>query len=281
MSKHLFCFGLGYSALTLAKQLLGQGWRVSGTCRSSEKCEQLRKEGITAYIFDNDLPLQEIWDLQSVTHILHSIAPSEDGDAVILNHFMDLQSLANLEWLGYLSTTGVYGDYKGEWVDEDTKTTPPEGRSQRRVDAEGAWLQSGLPVHIFRLSGIYGKERNSIKDLKAGKAHRIYKENQVFSRIHVEDIAQILQASIAKPNIGRIYNCADNEPTAQSNVVEYAAQLLGVTPPSLVNYEDAELSQMARSFWKNNRRVKNERIKNELEVTLKYPTYREGLEGCL
>jgi len=275
--KHLFCFGLGYSALTLAKQLLSHGWRVSGTCRTSEKCERLRSIGITAYIFDNDLPLQEIWDLESVTHILHSIPPNEAGDPVIINHLEDLKILPNLEWFGYLSTTGVYGNHNGAWVDEEIPITPPQGRNMRRAEAEEAWLASGLPVQIFRLSGIYGKGRSVIEELKAGKAHRVYKEGQVFSRIHVEDIAQIVLASINNPNPGRVYNCADDEPVPQTEVVEYAAGLLGVDPPPLVNFADAELSEMAKSFWANNRRINNARIKNELNVQLKYPTYREGL----
>lgn len=277
--KHLFCFGLGYSATTLARQLLAQGWRVSGTCRGSEKCDAMRKFGITAYIFDEDLPLQEVWDLNRVTHILHSVPPSKDGDLVLLHHLEDLKSLRNLEWVGYLSTTGVYGDHQGGWVDEETPVNPTAGRSLRRADAEKAWLASGLPAHIFRLSGIYGPGRSIIGDLKEGTAHRILKEGQYFSRIHVEDIAQVLAASITKPNPWRIYNCADDMPCSQPEVVEYAAKLLGVNPPPLVPFEEAELSEMARSFWASNRRVKNERIKNELGVQLKFPTYKDGLKN--
>lgn len=275
---HIFCFGLGYSALSLVKQLLSDGWRVSGTCRTSEKCERLRIAGITAYIFDTDLPLQEIWDLQSVTHVLHSIPPNEHiGDTVYQHHLNELRKLPNLEWLGYLSTTGVYGDHGGAWVNEATKINPPPGRNQRRADAESLWLASGLPAHIFRLSGIYGKGRSIIDELKVGTAHRIYKEGQVFSRIHVEDIALILRSSIQAPNPGRIYNCADNKPAPQNEVVEYAAKLLKIAPPALVNFENAELSEMAKSFWASNRRIKNERIKQELNVQLKYPSYIEGL----
>ncbi len=281
---HLFCFGLGYSALILAKQLLLEGWRVSGTCRTSDKCERLRAMGITAYIFDNDLPLQEVWDLGGVTHILHSAPPASSPqplDPVLHHHLADLKSLPNLEWFGYLSTTGVYGDHNGAWVSEETPVNPPHGRNQRRADAEEAWLDCGLPVHIFRLSGIYGKGRSAIDELKAGKAHRVHKEGQVFSRIHVEDIAGILRGSINKPNPWRVYNCADDEPAPQAQVVEYAAKLLGITPPPLVEFEQAELSEMAKSFWASNRRVSNERIKQELGVQLKYPTYREGLKSCL
>ena len=273
MTKHLFCFGLGYTALTFAKQLLEDGWRVSGTCRTAEKCEKFRANGITSYLFDTDIPLQEIWDLGSVTHILHSIPPTKEGDPVYINHIEDLKHLQNLEWFGYLSTTGVYGNHNGAWVDENTPVNPPGGRNKRRSDAENIWLTSGLPAHIFRLSGIYGKGRNVIEDLKAGKAHRIFKEGQFFSRIHVEDIAQILRKSIEAPNPGRIYNCADDKPAPQAEIVEYAAKILGIEPPPLVAFEDADLSDMAKSFWENNRRVNNDRIKQELKVELKYPTY--------
>ena len=279
--KHLFCFGLGYSALVLASRLVKQGWRVSGTCRSAEKCEQMRSLGITAYIFDDDLPLQEIWDLESVTHILHSIPPSENGkDAAFTQHLEDLQNLKNLEWFAYLSTTGVYGDHDGAWVDEGTKVNPPEGRNARRFEAEQSWLASGLPVHIFRLSGIYGVGRSVIDSLKAGTAHRIYKEGQVFSRIHVEDIANILEASMANPSPKSIYNCADDEPAPQHIVVEYAASLLDIESPPMVPFEEAQLSDMARSFWASNRRISNKRIKRELGVELQYPTYKQGLKSC-
>lgn len=279
---HLFCFGLGYSATTLATKLLSKGWRVSGTCRTSAKCESLRHKGITAYIFDEGLPLQEVWDLASVTHIVHSIPPLEDGtDIVYASHLKDLQNLNNLEWFAYLSTTGVYGNHNGNWVDEKTPLSPPPGRSARRAAAEEMWIKSLLPAHIFRLSGIYGKGRSVIDDLKNGTAHRILKDGQVFSRINVEDIANILECSINKPNPGSIYNCADDEPAPQHQVVEYAAELLGVEPPPLEPFEKANLSPMARSFWESNRRVSNKLIKEELGVKLQYPDYRVGLEWCI
>jgi nucleoside-diphosphate-sugar epimerase len=278
---HLFCFGLGFTSTNLANQLLEKGWRVSGTSRTSDKFPKLKTMGITPHIFDEDLPLDNLWDFNSVTHILTSIPPKEDGDIVLNYHLDELQALPNLKWVGYLSTTGVYGDHQGEWVTEETPVSPPNARSKYRVEAEKAWLESGLPVHIFRLAGIYGKGRSSIESLKKGTARRIYKEGQVFSRIHVEDIAQILTASIEKPNIGSIYNCADNNPAPQAEVVEYAAKLIGVEPPELVPFEDADLSPMARSFYMSNRRVSNKKIKDELGVKLKYPDYKSGLKSCL
>jgi nucleoside-diphosphate-sugar epimerase len=278
---HIFIFGLGYTATVLAKELLAQGWRVSGSCRTSAKCDALKPLGITPYIFDEDLLLEGVWDLSTVTHVLHSIPASAEGDIVLRYHFDDLRKMPDLKWVGYLSTTGVYGDHAGGWVDETTPTNPFNDRSEWRVTAEDAWLVAGLPVHIFRLAGIYGKGSSAFDALKDGTARRINKKDQVFSRIHVEDIAQILQASIAKPNAGMIYNCADDNPVPQADVVEYAAKLMGVEPPPLVDFEAAEMSLIARSFYACNRRVANQKIKDELGVVLKYPDYKKGLEGIL
>jgi nucleoside-diphosphate-sugar epimerase len=278
---HLFCFGLGFTATNFAKTMLAKGWRVSGTCRTSDKFAELKSLGITPYIFDNDLPLENVWDFSSVTHILHSIPPSESGDIVLEYHLNDIKNMPDLQWLGYLSTTGVYGDHQGGWVDETTPAAPVNKRSFLRVEAENAWLATNLPVHIFRLSGIYGKGRSAFDAIKDGTARRINKEGQVFSRIHVEDISEILQCSIARPNPGSIYNCADDEPAPQAEIIEYAAKLLGVEPPSLVDFENADLSPMAKSFYGANRRVSNSKIKDELGVVLKYPDYRVGLEGIL
>lgn len=282
---HLFCFGLGYSALNLADRLLEAGWRVSGTVRSEAKRQSLQDRGITAYIFDQDLPLDIAWDFDSVTHILHSIPPSQDEagivDPVYKYHYHDIENIKDLKWFGYLSTTGVYGNHEGAVVTENSALKATKIRSLLRIQAEKLWLDSKLPVHIFRLSGIYGPRRNAILDLKQGRAHRIHKEGQVFSRIHVSDIANILQASIAKPNPYHIYNGADDLPAPQPEVVEYAAKLLGITPPELINLEDAELSEMARDFWQDNRRVSNQLVKEELGVKFQYPTYKEGLEALL
>jgi nucleoside-diphosphate-sugar epimerase len=277
--KHLFIFGLGYISTTLAKELLAKGWRVSGTCRSASKGDALKPLGITPYIFDTDLPLDGVWDFSSVTHVLHSVPPTENGDPVFVHHLQDLQNLPELQWFGYLSTTGVYGDHGGEWVDENTPVNPFNDRSRWRAEAEAAWLGSGLPAHIFRLSGIYGPGSSAIDDVKNGTARRINKPGQVFSRIHVEDIAQILEASMARPNAGSIYNCADDFPAPQAEVVEYAAKLLGVEPPPLIDFDKADLSPMARSFYACNRRVSNKKMKEELGVTLKYKDYISGLEG--
>lgn len=278
---HLFCFGLGYSASKFAKSLLNEGWRVSGTHRSMEKCEAERTNGITAHLFDEEIPLSNIWDMQTVTHVLISIPPGVDGDIVLKHHLGDLQQLPHLQWIGYLSTTGVYGDHQGAWVDETSELLAKTPRTMARVKAEQEWLSSSLPVHIFRLAGIYGSGRNALEQLKQGTAKRIDLPDQYFSRIHTDDIIQILQASIIKPNPPSIYNCCDDLPVPQAEVITYAASLLGLTPPPFIKLENANLSEMAISFYQQNKRVKNDKIKKELGVTLLYPSYKEGLAAAL
>lgn len=282
MSSTLFCFGLGYSAAVLARRLAARGWAVRGTTRKPEKAEALEALGYRMFLFGRDRPLANpAKALAGVTHLLTSIAPDEVGDPVLDLHGADLRALPNLAWVGYLGTTAVYGDRQGAWVDEDTPIEPTLARADRRARAEAAWLASGLPVHVFRLAGIYGPGRNAFVNLKDGTARRIVKPGQVFSRIHVEDIATVLEASIARPRPGAVYNVCDDEPAPPQNVVAHAAELLGVEPPPEQDYETADLSPMARTFYRDNRRVRNERIKRELGVRLAYPTYREGLAGLL
>jgi len=286
---HLFCFGLGYSSLNLARKLLAKGWRVSGTCRNEEKATELEAEGIKAYVFNEDIPLSDTSIFQDVTHILDSIPPLETGVPLSLKHHEeDLKNMFGLDsslrwndsrikWVGYFSTTGVYGDHNGGWVNESTLVCPVEERSRLRVVSENAWLNSGLPVHIFRLAGIYGPGRNSLLRVKSGDAQIIEKKDHVFCRIHVDDIAQIVQASISNPQPGEIYNCADDLPAAQSEVISYCYELLGRTKPETISFEKAKLSPMSRSFYSSCRRVENNKIKNELGVKLKYPDYISGL----
>jgi nucleoside-diphosphate-sugar epimerase len=273
----LLCFGLGYSARTLAERLAARGWEIRGTTRRPDKADALAARGWRVFPFDRERPLP-VDAFAGVTHALTSIAPDEAGDPALDLHGADLREVG---WIGYLGTTGVYGDRQGGWVDEDTAIEPTLARADRRARAEAAWLESGLPVHIFRLAGIYGPGRNAFMNLKEGTARRIVKPGQVFSRIHVEDIANVLEASIARPRPGAIYNVCDDEPAPPDEVVTHAARLLGVEPPPAQPYETAELSPMARTFYKDNRRVRNERIKRELGVTLAYPSYREGLAALL
>ncbi len=281
---HLFCFGLGYSARALAERRLAEGWRVSGTTRDEDKAEALGRAGFTLHLFDRGRPLAaSAAALDGVTHLLSSVPPDESGDPVLDAHRADIKACEGLAWIGYLSTTGVYGDRDGGWVDEDSELRPSGERSRRRVAAERAWLElrrvGGLPVHIFRLAGIYGPGRSPLDSVRAGTARRIDRPGQVFSRTHVADIARVLEASMARPNPGRIYNVCDDRPAAPAEVTAFACELLGVAPPPLIPFEDAALSAMARSFWRDNKRVSNRRLHQELGVELLYPDYRAGLRA--
>ena len=287
MTKRLFCFGLGYTALALGKALLAEGWSVVGTCRSEEHRDAARAAGMEAVLFERTLPLrQAVRIFGSATHLLSSIPPDEFGDPVLDAHVGDLAAAAGgLQWAGYLSTTGVYGDRGGDWVDESSDLTPVNERGRRRVRAESGWFQlsigSPLPLHVFRLAGIYGPGRNALEQVRAGTAHRVDKPGQVFSRIHVDDIVQVLRASMAKPARGAVYNVCDNDPASPADVVAYAAELLGVPAPPLEPFATAQLSEMARSFYEENKRVRNGRMITELGITLRYPSYREGLAALV
>jgi len=279
---HLLCFGCGYVAKTLAARLLQEGWRVSGTTRDEEKARALQALGIEPLIFDGDSALPEDV-LADVTHVLHSVPPREEGDPVLRSHGETLAALPQLQWFGYLSTTGVYGDHGGDWVTEESALQATSARSRRRVEAEAAWRalleRHGLPLHVFRLAGIYGPGRNQLTALRQGRARRIAKPGYVFGRIHVEDICRALEASIAAPQPGAVYNLADDLPEEPEVVVAYAADLLGIAPPPLVPFDEAELTPMAKSFYLDCRRVSNRRLREELGVALAYPTYKEGLSA--
>jgi nucleoside-diphosphate-sugar epimerase len=282
----LFCFGLGYTALALAAPLQAEGWRIAGTCRTAEQQAALATRDITAHIFERDRPLAgPAAVLAGITHILSSVPPDAAGDPVLDAHRNDLARLSGLVWVGYLSTTGVYGDRAGGWVDEGSVLEPTGERGRRRLAAERDWLalwqHHGLPIHLFRLAGIYGPGSNALESLRDGTAKRILKPGQVFSRIHVDDIVQVLRASMARPNPGAAYNVCDDNPAPPAEVIEYAADLLGIAPPPAVPFDQAELSPMARSFYEDNKRVRNDRIKRELGVTLRYPDYRVGLQAIL
>ncbi|SFG88470.1 Nucleoside-diphosphate-sugar epimerase [Palleronia marisminoris] len=276
----LLAIGCGYSARALVPRLLARGWEVRGTTRSADKAEALASAGIPPLVWpgEDDLGPHINW----ATHVVHSVSP-DDGD-LVLETYGGALAAADLEWFAYLSTTGVYGDYGGGWVDEDTPLNPSTARGAARVRAEAGWraLQShGLRLHIFRLAGIYGPGRGPFAKVRAGKARRIVKQGQVFSRIHVEDIAAVLEASIDHPRPGAIYNVCDDDPAPPQDVIAHAADLLGVPRPPEIPFEAADLSPMARSFYAESKRVRNDRIKDELGVELAYPTYRDGLRALL
>lgn len=282
----LFCFGLGYSARALADAVMAQGWRVAGSCRSTEKQADLRDAGIEAFLFDRGQPLSDsAAALSGTTHLLSSVPPDAAGDPVLDHHRAEIAALPALQWAGYLSTTGVYGDRDGGWVDEFSDLRPSGERGRRRVAAEQGWLEllsrNQVPVHIFRLAGIYGPGRNALESVRAGRARRIVKPGQVFSRIHRDDIVTVLRASMARANPGAAYNLCDDEAAPPQDVIAFACDLLGVAPPPEMPFEQAELSAMARSFYRDNKRVRNRRIKEELAVRLAWPDYRTGLRALL
>jgi nucleoside-diphosphate-sugar epimerase len=286
MSNKLFCFGTGFSARLVARKLQAEGWEVAGTTRSTDKFDALLAEGITPCQFAESLPVANIADaLRGVTHVLVSAPPGGDGDPVLNLHRGDLASLPAQTWIGYLSTTGVYGDRNGGNVDEDSELLPSGKRGRRRVAAEKAWFDLGarhdLCVQSFRLAGIYGPGRNALETVRSGRARRIVKPGQVFSRIHVEDIAQTVLASIARPHAGAAYNVCDDDAAPPQDVIAYACGLLGMDPPAEENFETAVLSPMAVSFYEDNKRVENTRIKRELGVNLRYNSYQAGLQALL
>ena len=276
----LLSFGHGYSARALARRLVSKGWRIIGTTRSSEKSGALAATGAVPLVWPgNDLTAV----LSEADALLVSTPPGPNGDPVLNALKEEITHAApRLRWCGYLSTTGVYGDHDGAWVDETTALTPTTDRGRARVKAEQAWQSvPGLPLHIFRLAGIYGPERGPFAKVRAGTARRIVKPGQVFSRIHVEDIAQVLEASLNAPNPGAVYNLCDDDPAPPEDVISFAAELLGLPVPPTESFETAQMSPMARSFYSESKRVRNDRIKSELGVKLIYPTYRDGLADML
>lgn len=279
--RHLFCFGMGYCASVLARRIEARCWRISGSTRAPAQ----RPDGFATVVVDGEAPF-DAGLLDGVTHVLVSAPPDEGGDPVLRVAAPALVAHAGaIEWIGYLSTTGVYGDKGGAQVDEDSPLQPSTARGARRLAAERQWLalwqEHGLPVHIFRLAGIYGPGRNQLRSVLDGSARRIVKPGQVFSRIHVDDIAGVLEASIARPRAGRAYNVCDDEPAPPQEVVAYAARLLKREPPAEIAFDDADLSPMAKSFYAESKRVSNARIKAELGYRLLFPSYREGLKALL
>lgn len=282
----LFCFGLGYTAIALARLVLPLGWTVAGTTTDPEKLAALRDAGIAAELFTVDRPLIDPRaSFANTTHVLISIPPCNEGDPAFDLHSDDIANAPNLAWLGYLSTTGVYGNRDGEWIDETATPAPTNRRGDHRLRAEEEWsglhYHTNVPLHIFRLSGIYGPGRSALDSLRAGHARRIDKPGHVFNRIHVEDIAATLLASMQQPKPGAIYNLADDEPASSADVLSHGSKLLGIDEPPLIDIDKVDLAPMVRSFYKDNKRIRNDCIKSELGVQLKYPDYRLGLAACL
>lgn len=281
----LFCYGLGYCARQLALELLADGWEVRATCRDLEKMNELARQGIHPQHFSGHAPMADVnTALADTTHLLSSAPPDGMVDPVLHHHRDDIARLSKtLIWTGYLSATSVYGDRGGDWVDEASELLPSTSRGHNRLAAEHMWLSlmqtHGVPVHIFRLASIYGPDRSPLETVRAGRARRIIKPGHVFSRIHVADVVRVLRASIAQPDPGAIYNVCDDAPAPPQDVTAYACHLLDVALPPEVPIERAVLTDMARSFYAENKRVSNQRIRQELGVELAYPNYKVGLRA--
>jgi nucleoside-diphosphate-sugar epimerase len=281
-----FFFGMGYSSRATAQALhglVGPDVPVAGTTRSEERAESFADTAYRIHVFDGEVPGATLaGDLTAATHLILSIPPDERGDPALRLHRQTLDAARDLQWIGYFSTVGVYGDFAGEWIDEDAPTRPLNARSRQRVAAEEAWRayadDRGLPLFIERLAGIYGPGRSAFDKLREGTARRVVKPGQVFNRIHVDDIGRLTaRAAVAK--LAGTYNLADREPAPPQDLVTYAAGLMGVAPPPEVPFDKADMTEMARSFYSDNKRVASRRLLEALGTDLAYPSYREGLEA--
>jgi nucleoside-diphosphate-sugar epimerase len=280
----LFCAGLGFTARALISQLqkTGKDWQFIGSNRSDKNQESLQGQDIKSVIFDGISKMTDISFLENITHLLISTAPTDEYSDPFLHFYKDeILKMKNLKWVGYLSTTGVYGNKNGAGVDEDTLPAPTSKRGEQRLAAEQAWQDLTIPLHIFRLSSIYGEGRGQLHSILTGRAKRIIKENQFFSRIHVADIAQILTASIEHPNAGQIYNLSDDYPCPPEEIADYLCGKLGRPLLPTVGIDDESLSPLMKSFYSESKKIENHLIKSELGIKLKYPTYKEGYQTLL
>lgn len=285
-TKTLFCFGLGFAGTELARKLCAEGWRVAGTRRREDSLLEKEAE-ISVFEFDGTQASDSLTrEIQKASHVLVTIPPDPEKGDVVLSHFNELWVRhPSLRWLGYLSTTGVYGHREGEWVDETSELMPKWDHQKRRAAAEQQWLdlyrQHRLPVHVFRLAGIYGPGRNLLERVKQGTARRIDVPGLVFNRVHVADVARVLTASIASPDPGSVYNVSDDDPSSPAEAVAFACELLQVETPPLISLEEAGLSEMGRGFYATSKKVRNRKIKEELGIELLYPDYRTGLRSLM
>jgi len=279
-TRHLLVFGMGYTGTAIAARAVGQGWRVTATSRDPGRLRA--PDGVALIPFADAAPA-----VLAATHLMQTAAPDRDGDPALARYAREAAAAPGLRWAGYLSTTGVYGDRGGGWVDEDTPPMPGNDRGVRRVAAEDAWRAActRCAVDIFRVAGIYGPGRSAFDDLRDGTARRVLKPGHLFGRIHRDDIAAAVLAALSQDRAPgpRILNLVDDEPAASADVTAEAARLLGVEPPPLTAFEDAlpGMSTMGRSFWAENRRVRSAGTQAALGLRWAYPTYREGLRAIL
>jgi nucleoside-diphosphate-sugar epimerase len=280
---NVFFFGLGFSSLAALTALrIGQQTvNISGSVRTKDKADRLTREGVKAHVFDGTRAGETLGgDVRAASHVIFSIAPGAEGDPALIHHRADLDAASDLQWLCYYSTVGVYGDFGGEWIDEMAPLVPRNERSDRRVLAEQAWrdyaAQRGVPLTILRLAGIYGPGRSTFDKLRDGTAKRVIKPEQVFNRIHVDDIGRVT-ALAAEARLDGTFNLADDEPAPPQDLVTLAAEMMGVEPPEAIPFDAAEMTPMQRSFYADNKRVSNRAIKQALGIELLYPDYRKGL----
>lgn len=273
MSKlHLFCFGLGYVAQELTKNL--SSWKISGTHTGNREFQ------IGEYLFNEENNL-DISILKDVTHILISIPPTGEGDLVYNRLYSIIKALPNLQWLGYISSTSVYGDHNGDWVNEDSETRANDSSATNRLKAEKQWLSTNLPINIIRMAAIYGPGRSIFDRLKNGDVDCIYKEGHFFSRIHIDDIVMILKKMLEESSPREIYNFADDLPAPQYELIQYAYHLLGKPEPRIIDFKDANLSKAMLYYYQSNKKISNSKIKDRYDLELKYPSYKIGLNGIL
>jgi nucleoside-diphosphate-sugar epimerase len=283
-NQHILCLGYGYVAERFARLGVKAGYALRGTVRQAARAGALDQAGVEPVLWSEAGIDPQAFD--NVAAVLVSTPPTE---AHCPSLDVAAEALAErareIRWIGYLSSNGVYGDHGGAWVDETSPLYAKTPRAKSRVRAEAAWASHAaayaLPLVVFRLPGIYGPGRSALDTVREGRAQRIVKEGQVFSRMHVDDIASALMASLANPGAGELFNLADDEPAPPQDVIAYACELLGVAPPPLTPIEDADLSEMAKSFYLDNKRVSNALMKKELKIALQYPSYREGLTAIL
>jgi len=274
---HIFIFGLGYVGRHLGHMLSQKGWQITATTRQPDRLAGQVPESWTLLPFSADTALAQLdAHLSRATHLISSIAPQAGHDPVLVHHADEIAAFTG--WTGYLSATSVYPDQPEGWVDESTPPLPVTARGKARLAAEQRW-QELAQAEIFRLAGIYGPGRNALDDVQAGRARIIDKPGQVFNRIHQTDISRVIEAAMATPRPGRIINLADHKPAPQGDVIRYAAKLLGVAPPQAIDFAEAEMSEMARSFYAAQRRIRSQIIGPELGVELFYPDYESGLKA--
>ena len=281
---NIFCFGFGQVAKHFIKKINANNINFSLTATSRDKSNQRIFDGIKYDSFQlsqDEFDEKLIKKLESANYILASVAPVA-GEDIVIKNFQNIFSRNKTKWLTYLSATSVYGDHKGEWVDEKSKTNPTSTTGVQRLKAEKSWMDlaknQNLPLQIFRLSGIYSNEYNVLSRIKDGEARIIKKQNQFFSRIHVEDIAEILFKSLKQFKAGEIYNISDDKPASSEEVILYGSKLLNIEPPVIIELKSVE-SEMTRNFYKDSKKVDNKKMKEIFNYKLKYPTYVEGLNN--